>query len=88
MKTGGPAYPQPAVVLNEGRVDYADEMGYGGMTLLDHYAGEALKGLCANPQVIDGLTNGSMTWLATNSWELAEAMIAEREKRMARKGTP
>jgi hypothetical protein len=44
------------------------------MTLLDYFAGEALKGL-------SNLTN-SPKHIAKSAYDMAEAMMAERKKRM------
>jgi hypothetical protein len=75
-EAGGPAFPQGAV---------ADHLGnthplFGGMTLRDWFAGQALAGLCANPAVISGsqitLEAG---WAAQAAREVADAMLAERE---------
>ena len=60
-KTGGPAFP---IDINE------LERVYTGMTLLDHFAGQALVGM-----------KGSSNEVARWSYEHAEAMLKEREKR-------
>lgn len=47
-----------------------------GMTLWDHYAGQALAGLCADPSIQEGSDS-----IAERSAMIADAMLAEREKR-------
>lgn len=48
---------------------------YPGMTLLDYFAGQALAGLLAH-------ASGASPFAAPGTaWTLAEAMLAEREKR-------
>lgn len=44
---GGLAFPQ-AIIDNHGRIDFAAEQGYGGMTLRDYFAAAALTGIYAN----------------------------------------
>ena len=78
-KTGGPAY-----------LIYTQDMSLGddagpGMTLRDHFAGQALAGFCANASSlsaitsIDGPDNAAKN-LATAVYEFANAMIQERGK--------
>lgn len=45
-----------------------------GMSLLDYFAGQALAGLCANPDV-DSL---NVHYLASRAYEIASTMIMER----------
>ena len=47
-----------------------------GMTLLDYFAGQALAGLTADPNVMNGFK--AAEWC----YDYAEAMLEEREKRM------
>jgi hypothetical protein len=46
--------------------------GYSGMTLRDYFAGQALLGLIKN--------SGVGSWYALQAYEIADAMIKEREK--------
>jgi hypothetical protein len=82
-KTGGPAFPQPAID-NAGRMDYADQVGYGGMTLRDYFAAQALIGLmaaCADKTVKEGKdANEVAAGVAIACYSLADAMLAERNK--------
>ncbi len=54
---------------------------FGGMTLLDHYAGQALAGVLANPQMNK---NSRKEDVAIACFDAAEGMIAERARRMGR----
>lgn len=78
IDTGGPAYP----LINR---DYQDAYGgHPGMTLRDHFAGLAVGYLATElySQARDtgvGYDNVFKT-AAAGAYELADAMIAEREK--------
>lgn len=54
--------------------------------LRDYFAGQALAGTCANPDLMQTYTSDHVLGesffprLATKMYELAEAMLAEREK--------
>jgi len=79
---GGNAYPTPSV-YSDSRGDYV-EIGAPGMTMLDHFAGQAL----ANPYLMkiymEGNCNPSNAdYMASNAaYIYADAMIAARNKRM------
>ena len=90
---GGPAFPvadfdhqtfAPKTLAEARRL-------LSGMSLVDHYAGRALAGLCANPggplQANDrsgwGLVNCTMDQIAETAFDLAEAMIRHRATRAA-----
>lgn len=52
-----------------------------GMTLRDYFAGQALLGFCANTDVTNAVTPEiAANTLATMSYEVADAMLAERAK--------
>jgi hypothetical protein len=76
MNDGGPAYPQPAID-NQGRVDYALEMGWGGMTLRDYFAAQAIAGLLVHAVEPYGVYAEA---LAAAAYGMADAMIAQRGK--------
>jgi len=65
---GGPAFPL--------RTDEAD---YKGMTLLDYFAAKAMEGLLANGTLLElfGIEKAS---IAAYSYEMASAMLKERDK--------
>lgn len=69
-KTGGPAFPVCPSDLGSEIIT--------GMTILDYFAAEAMNGLCQ-----DGFL--SCQSLSKNSYDIAEAMILEREKRCRQK---
>ena len=75
---GGPAFPQvetdPALDRESGQ-HYSHVYSYGGMSLRDHFAGQALSGVFAT---------GDSDWcedrtLARRCYELADALLAARE---------
>jgi hypothetical protein len=82
IKDGGPAFPS-AVVLDEmGTKIWADDYGYGGMTLRDYFAGQALAGVLASNAEVkasrDQVARTSM--IAIACYQVADALLAEREK--------
>jgi hypothetical protein len=50
---------------------------FGGMSLRDWFAGQALSGMTANPTVAPTIKNAD---IASICYSLADAMLAEREK--------
>ena len=71
---GGQAFPKVERLLDRdpgGRVFYVDSTS--GMTLRDYFAAQAIIGICAS-----GF--GTAEWAAKRADEVADAMIAEREK--------
>lgn len=66
-----PAFP------NETAIQLGDD--YQGMTLRDYFAAAALQGLLAGRDILM-----EAEWLAAEAYQLADAMIAEREKRDAK----
>jgi len=67
IKDGGPAFPQ-----HIDGVHYAE----AGMSLRDYFAAKAMNGICA--------ASPGSEWtdarIAQGAYELADAMLAEREK--------
>jgi hypothetical protein len=87
---GGPAFPQPLTFSPEGTANIASEYfnEVSGMSIRDWFAGQALAGLCANPGG-PFQANGMSGWAITNctvgdianlAVEIADAMIAARQK--------
>lgn len=80
IKDGGPAFP----VVSHGSV--SDHQFFsGGMTLRDWFAGQALIGVSAE-LVKHGypkpeFSHGEIYSISTTAYMIADAMIAEREKR-------
>ena len=74
------AFPRPRTEVDEDK-----EFNYGqpGMTLLDWYAGKALVGdMSAFTKELDHCYDPDM--VAVRCFDYAEAMLAERQKRMER----
>ncbi len=71
---GGPAFPSP---MQDDR-DCAPRhtSGYGGMTLRDWFAGQALVGIMASGK---GTSNVEV-WGAPHAYALADAMLVERAR--------
>ena len=67
MNTGGPAFPVPDSHHANGQVQY----GTNGMTLRQWYAGMALQGLCANPELT------SAEGKAQSAFQKADDMLRE-----------
>ena len=65
MNDGGPAFP---VVITE------DDF-FGGMTLRDYFAGQALTGMLAIPEHGYGFSDA-----AHDAYKFADAMLTERQK--------
>jgi hypothetical protein len=63
---GGPAFP-----ITAGNNVYAT-----GMFLRDWFAGQAMAGLMANPSI----DTGTMLDAARSAYDIADAMLEEREK--------
>lgn len=69
---GGPAFPRAAFGAPEtGMLNHEQD----GMSLRDYFAGQALAGLLANPDV-----NGEVHHFATDAYRCADAMLAERSR--------
>lgn len=80
MNTGGPAFPHgplgDSIQHEDGRISHQWQ-GSAGMDLLDWMAGQALAGLCANPEYagVGDLTNCA--------YDYASAMLSEKARREA-----
>lgn len=75
---GGPAFPgkPPMARIDEGgRVEL---LGGDGMSLRDWFAGQALTGQCA-ASLLDG-KEATAVERAKRMYQMADAMLAEREK--------
>ena len=83
MNDGGPAFPTPDVFQHvEERLYTA---AYEGMTLRDWFAGQALEGMNANPELLEHVTEGApfgdmARGLAQSAYLQADAMLTERNK--------
>jgi hypothetical protein len=74
LKDGGPAFPQQ---LSDGQRERgcSADFGYGGMTLRDWFAGQAL--LCLGSGAAEAFGRQE---LAEHAYRIADAMLTEREK--------
>ncbi len=66
IETGGPAFPF---------IDSASPLEHPGMTLRDYFAAKAMQGICSS-----ALLNVDVgaTAIADNAYEIADAMLNER----------
>ncbi len=75
---GGPAFPRPmsddGVPNNRGGFDYSSGKG---MSLRDWFAGMAMQGILNKYSLERG---AGSPWIAAHSYEIAAAMLAERDK--------
>ncbi len=79
---GGPAFPNEN--SENGETQWAN--GLGGMSLRDWFAGMALQGEVANPNSSDEKYHSE--WVVNKCYKLADAMIAERKRRMTSDDPP
>lgn len=85
---GGPAYPVSTGRTEDGGFGHQNGMHtwqFPGMTLRDHFAGLALQGMNANPELLQAITStgltvdGSFGKMARKAYAQADAMLAARE---------
>ena len=69
-KTGGPAFPIVEILDANWKIQH----GTKGMTLRDYFAAKAM------PAIYDRVESGGFERVATLSYQLADAMLAERAK--------
>lgn len=74
--TGGPAFPQPALMGDNGIIS-ANDFNEGGMTLRDYFAAKAMQGFITNhdtrrSDLID------VPQLAKSAYNVADAMLKAR----------
>jgi hypothetical protein len=75
-KDGGPAFPRPGFAYPNGNAEYPES----GMSLRDWFAGQALPWCLAE---FGGNAKG-MTQPVEASYQIADAMLAERNKEAQR----
>ena len=73
--TGGPAFPVPLTDSQESAWNAAGFSSANGMTLRDYFAAKAMQGWLA-----EGCEGISVTVIAKFSYEMANAMLKEREQ--------
>lgn len=83
MNDGGSAFPQPSFPRPDCEIIWGD----GGMTLRDYLAAKALSGQLANDDFMaatakscEGDRHHFARTVALTAFEIADAMLAEREK--------
>jgi len=69
MNNGGSAFPE--ITSDQDNNGQYDTYSYGGMSLRDYFAGQALVGL---------VSRFSDKYIAEKAYQLADAMLEEREK--------
>lgn len=74
INNGGPAFPCE-IILDNGCVDYCY-----GMTLRDYFAAKAMQALIASRRVENESGHYDEDRVAESSYNMADAMLAEREK--------
>mgnify|MGYP000191404201 CR=1 FL=1 len=73
---GGDAFPQPVAIEPSGDILYTVN---SGLTLRDYFAGQTLAGLMSDAETLS-VFHGKEEKIAPAAYEIADAMIAEREK--------
>jgi hypothetical protein len=79
VKNGGPAFPRLAAYIDCGGDDKEYVAAQEGMSLRDYFAGQALVGFMAHPKA-PPIEPADAKKLAADSYDVADAMIAAREK--------
>ena len=74
VKTGGPAFPEVRIRSGD-NYNPPTRLYYGGMTLRDYFAAKAMQGSLSNADDVN-----SMAIFAEWCYEMADAMLAAREK--------
>ncbi len=79
---GGPAFPCPDDYTQEGKPVYGPK-NLQGMSLRDWFAGMALQGWLASfgPDAAHPVRNESQGDVALQAYEMADAMLAARERK-------
>jgi hypothetical protein len=80
-KTGGPAFPwgTPSIPVSGHPGTYTGGGGSSGMSLRDYFAAAALQGAMANERLLPS-TESELSHLAMRVYEMADALLAERER--------
>jgi len=80
MTNNEPAFPQ--TIDDAGTIRSANR----GLTKLEWYAGLAMQGMQANPELLEAVTKTKLVLgnyqklMATKAFEIAQAMLAESER--------
>jgi hypothetical protein len=79
--TGGSAFPVAHQILDANHEHF--KSGCKGMTLRDYFAAKAISGLIDaeyNHGIFKHMCPSAMTTIASHAYELADAMLNERQK--------
>lgn len=57
----------------------SNKMNEFKMSLLDYYAGLAMQGMLANPELKDQILKQGQSWVEESAWKVAQAMIKTKE---------
>jgi hypothetical protein len=80
MANGGPAFPLPVAEI-QGRATHSGEFGFPGLSLRDYFAAAALAPVIAARMAEgDGPSDLMQESIAEECYELADALLAAREK--------
>jgi hypothetical protein len=90
INDGGPAFPMRHSVFPNGDIEYGSQ----GMSLRDYFAAAALQGLMGNsggpwqadPMCGTGWCNSDASLVALTAYDIADAMIAARERKESSNG--
>mgnify|MGYP003423708097 FL=1 len=77
INDGGPAFPVPIASSQPGELVSACELGAGGMSLRDWFAGQALAAMTVAPDYSKGPCNYEM---AERAYIIADRMLEVRSK--------
>lgn len=89
MNKNQPAFPQVKTEIDYDREtlsNYPSTYSVGGLTKLEWYAGLAMQGMQANPELLEAVTKTKLVLgnyqklMATKAFEIAQAMLAESER--------
>lgn len=76
-QTGGPAFPRPSSTYDPDHTQYGFDAAHDGMSMRDWFAGQVIARLIG----VYGFEDGEdKRILAERAYEMADAMLAEREK--------
>ena len=84
-QTGGPVFPRTTKVWTDPITGNIEHEGNDGMKLLDHFAGQAMQGITCMWKELAWEAPSRFPHLARWSYEIAAAMIAERNRIMNEK---
>ena len=76
-----PAFPGFEYYIHEPTLKIVTGFPFGGISLRDYFAGQAMMGMCANPDETAPTYSGSRhDIICKTAYDLADAMLEERVK--------